>query len=141
MGLYNAPFLLSINDLAQLINFYCLTVLFWYIFLWALEMYEWHLPYRCAPFHCHLCCHVKPVSETSLSLEVQTKHCSTCVTKTTAKLPTCMFMSDFLASNIVTAVYVRLLYTHDYWMNLERVSRGKGDSGECIWQVLLAWWL
>lgn len=44
-------------------------------------------------------------------------------------------MSDFLASNIETAVYARLLYTHDYWMNLERVSTGKGDSSEYIQQV------
>lgn len=98
-------------------------------------MCVWHLPHRSGPFHSYLCCHVQPVSETSLSLEVQTKHCSTCATQTTAELQTCMFMSDFLANSIETAVYARLLYTHDYWMNLERVSRGKGDSSECTRQV------
>lgn len=103
--------------------------------MWALKMCVWHLPYRNGPFHCCLCCHVKPVSETSLSLEVQTKHCSTRAIQTTAKLQTCMFMSDFLASNIETAVCAGMLYTHDYWMNLERLSRGKGDSSEYIRQI------
>lgn len=95
-------------------------------------MCVWYLSYRSDPFHCYLCCHVKPVSETSLSLEVQTKHCSTRATQTTAKLQTCMFMSGFLASILkqlcVLGFFIPMI-TEWKW-----VSRGKENSTEYIWQ-------
>lgn len=136
MGSFNAS-CVSISDWEILTPFCCLIILLWHIILCSSSLITWevwYLPYRNGPFHHDSYCHVKPVSETSMSLEVLTKRCSTRATQVTAKLQMYMVKSEFLASNIEAAVYAMLLDTHDYWMKLERVSRGKGNPSEYIRQ-------